>query len=81
MSLFGDICCLFSCSPRRGGNIPPENVGVRLSPVMVYCHQCYYSAPFVLLMHLPKYYTIVLILYISHHIRSVNCMATKHYQL
>ena len=35
MSLFGDICCLFSCSPRCGGNIPPENAGVRLSPVGV----------------------------------------------
>ena len=33
MSLFGDICCLCSYSPRRGGNIPPENAGVRLSPV------------------------------------------------
>ena len=36
MSLFGDICCLFSCSPRHGGNIPPENVSVRSPPVVFF---------------------------------------------
>ena len=41
MSLFGDICCLFSCSPRHGGNIPPENAGVRLLPVVFFSSWCY----------------------------------------
>ena len=36
MSLFGDICCLFSCSPQRGGNILPENVSVHSPPVVFF---------------------------------------------